>query len=1284
MPNDDDNLITHNLEKAEFSKTIGITGILNEHYNHNIDNFELDIDSDNLKTVMLKIGEVPGTIDFENDDAVMISEKITNYYNSLPRIKKQRLNPKTYKANKFTTKDKRQVVEQATIDFEQYSNLVTDKNKNIWLTADNWTKYKLLPANIKGEILEKLRKFDYGSVTEQPKDFQNNILQLGRLNIYLENYGKCRRYILKHIYESWCDEKGNYNKSSHDLKEIINSNSVQKLTKDTYLRIIAIECQDNQNKLNSIEVQELTNAFHAWVRDNICKKSEIVTILSELKMTRLQPNLVEDISGGLVGFFRKLIRAECQYKIELPKLNTFISELKYHNKPATSCPYLDWDKSILFGDLIQNYLAQSYSVASRQSRSNGQMILQKDYQTKNNSKVGIYQEFLESIHNAENLKENNINDLLNFNSVYNQLRTSAEIMKHHAGNQTRFELMFKAKNQIVRLIKTQRDRSKVIEEIIATADGSFALISTIFFDPKLTFPKFESQNSIEFLDTKITELYTKIKSLPSNTNLSIIDITKKKIFKESFVSIQNKEKDSRGKMVPISGQAQILIEKEENTPNGFAHKVFNKYFQLVSKGQIEKDPRGRKIFENGRPKMQKINPKECYNRAVDEIVDRVTIEKDNIYTLIEQGTINQDYSKLRELAGWIWIDMRILIEEIEDFSEREPLIKEISQLSSLISGFAYNLERSGYENQSIYLSDFYTPPQPIGTTSNEFKSNCFLYTNDLKSELGLALGFTASVNEDSTSQKKALVYTFDKSNDKHNQYTELWGYKHSDDLNFFDYEFWNKEDSSAFKAFTKPNLTIGVGDSEFDFPLHFGINQSRKYFWNNVRGTKDSLGTTKDEMNQIHNIFSPNSRLKVSSMRLIRKHNPIRNTWEYYLSLAIYRLEKIETVNLDSKNITVGFDIGKNNLVAYSKVDKAGHEVTINPNLIGRRQYSGHQRLISQQNFDELSKMMKNDNFIAAKTRKKLNNKTESIARQVSGLVTKMVINGEIVDFEEKYKGDKSYKKSNDPKIQVGQKLQKSIAPRARSKLLAELPSNHILYSINPVIKYSDILGIVPDESTSLICSKCGFCNIKDEKLVEGKIAIKPKICLEELVKVNELKEVLNTNPDSINISLFLKHFNNLYQTPDNLFIIETSNLCSKYHEITYKAEIQKWKSEYQKDPSFKITKNILKMFSCRPTWYNGNVEIFRCLKCGYSCECDYQAGLNIARWRVYLEENNIVDIGDAQYELPKFLDWYKGKINNNWSQKIVLPKTNKPEIKESDYGSSSNVKYRPSTKFNQ
>jgi hypothetical protein len=1258
----------------------GITSILNSHYNSNIKNFDIDIESENLKTVMLKIGEVPDIIKSEDSEDEK-NQKIADYYKDLPRIKKLKLDPEVYKKNKFTTKDKRNLVEKCTIDFEQYYNLISDKNKELWQDADQWTKYKLLPANIKGEILEGLRKFDYSQIEGMPEDFENNIKRLGDLDDYFESYGKCRRFILRFIYEHiLCkneDERFAYNTSTQDfvdkiplgfrdeekiglqrLKDWLWDNKKSSSLGQNDLLVNPQSKDKNEDHKNE---QLITNTFHQIVR-KVCKENKaILDFITKEKMDRLLPNLYEDCGASLLGFYKRLAKAEVEFKW------TFDS---------------DNSKNIYF--LIGEF-KNIFKNIDNSSLSDADIIKKQNF---NNT--------LKEIEKIKVVKNDNSKDP---NKQKEHTKTATPIFNHFINYNLYRRQFIEGWEEISKLkvcelgggfVFTQEQRDQV-KEVLKD-------YLPIQFDPITTYPNIdESKNKWSTIDKEITDIQNEIK----NIDPKYITIT---------------QKDKEGKI--IDG---ISIKSANNLFQGSFDKRIDEipesdwYIDFFGK-KVWKKPSGqaKEIIWNKFKAGNKFLMWEKANEEISKLANKnIQQFESNILKQI-QDKDETKYICLREYAGWIYVKLTLKTVSIAHPLIRENLIKKISQLASTISGFAYNLERSGFENQSIYLSDFLTPPT---TEGSDFKSSAYLATTKNGNSLSLALSFGKSILRDDQSNNKALVYTFDEQNDKiankfnlensqkianqndktiakiivlpkwDNQKDKL----NKENLEYFDYEYWNIKEPLAYKSFTKPNINIGIGEPEFNFPLHFGVNQSRKYFWNNVRGTQNEKGEKpkdKDgneiENNQIHNIFNPNSRLKVSSMRLIRKHNPIRNVWEYYLSLAIYRLEEANEKCLpkEIKNEIIGVDIGENTLLAMGTIDYSGQNITSNfPVLQHIHNYKTSASNLIYQSKEDL----RIHNYLKPETRLMLKNKTNSIRNQAAGFATKTVLSGTIVVVEGEYLASTKNKYENEDKIhnQIVKRLAVDFPKKTVDKLKCEIPCSKIfggkkLPILDSKIDGKNIKGIeiannhsnVDDlfsntitQLTSQICSNCGCVagKFRDvEKFKKDLFSSKQQFELKSYIKLNNYDDQLKLNLVTWSRK---NEFEYLYNWSIKLDKLPKDTTTKEFRDIEsqnkYKTELLKLITE-PNDKKLKEklepTKSVLSPLCWRPKWYYGNIDKFRCFLCDFVCECDDQAGINIARFKLF---NNLFYNDLGNFDRSKFNNEYL-KIKSNFEK---LSDENKKEI---------------------
>jgi hypothetical protein len=691
------------------------------------------------------------------------------------------------------------------------------------------------------------------------------------------------------------------------------------------------------------------------------------------------------------------------------------------------------------------------------------------------------------------------------------------------------------------------------------------------FNHERSFPRFKDDPTLEVLFGKANSYFNDIYSANSDGTKFSRFYDKKLIQFDKKNPTINPFKDSYLTPFdldnPESGLKEIL--ETELSPNAIAHK----YWTATGRSDLS-------------TKIKYVNKLAIQNE--DRILD----------LFYDQPKGQKNFGLLRELAAWIAVRAIAVGLPLSE-SKRKELIFEVNLVCSNIQNGFKEFE-DDFHRESIYLSGMY----------RDLDQSCgYLCTNLENQNLSLLVDFENTIQKgDST--LKTLIYT----NDSDKEYV-------FDEENPLEYINYNK-------PLWKPQSVDLSFNTLFNLPLHFGVNQSRKYFWNKTR-----VGS---ENQNVHNIFDPKSRLKVSSMRLIRKHNPVTNVWEYYLSLAIYRLEKSE-VNMDlsqSKSI-VGVDFGENQLAAFTHCDLNG-------------------KFISSRNFDEnltkhvlelhksIEKQIEIENYASPVSRKKLANKLKSAVQQASSEILKLNLDNNIVVFEQDAKSKTKHIATNqkDGKgfqkttLLKGFKLLERSAAKARSEIDPKVILNKTYNISKSEINKKDILGIVPTDPTSKICSCCGHGGDHEKEI--NLVALKNFF-------------VNSNNVELINLLDFVPHSDFIVQDYPDLFILDTSKICNMYNKTTYKDEIQEWKVKYSLDSSEKI-KFLESMFTKRPKWFEGNVETFRCLNCGHIeyNSCDKQASLNIARWRVYIEEKKVEKIV-PEFEKIKFLEWYKEQIANDW-----------------------------------
>lgn len=130
---------------------------------------------------------------------------------------------------------------------------------------------------------------------------------------------------------------------------------------------------------------------------------------------------------------------------------------------------------------------------------------------------------------------------------------------------------------------------------------------------------------------------------------------------------------------------------------------------------------------------------------------------------------------------------------------------------------------------------------------------------------------------------------------------------------------------------------------------------------------------------------------------------------------------------------------------------------------------------------------MENKNYIDPITRKRINNKTDSVARQASSFVTKQILqNKTIIVIEDDFiaKKVKDYDKLKESKSRIVKKLAINLSKKSVQKLRQEMVSNSLfngldIDQINSKIEVKNIstdnFGIVSTSNTSKMCSNCVF-----------------------------------------------------------------------------------------------------------------------------------------------------------------------------------------------------------------
>ena len=566
----------------------------------------------------------------------------------------------------------------------------------------------------------------------------------------------------------------------------------------------------------------------------------------------------------------------------------------------------------------------------------------------------------------------------------------------------------------------------------------------------------------------------------------------------------------------------------------------------------------------------------------------------------------KNFALLREFAGWIAVRAIAAGLPLKE-KERKDLSFNVNLVCSQIQT-CFNEFEPDFHQESIYLSGMY----------RDLTNSCgFLYTNLENQNLSLLVDFENTIQAGNVNVK-TLIYT----NDQDQEYA------------------FDKDNPLEYINYNKPlwkSQSVDLNTKTlFNLPLHFGLNQSRKYFWNKLR--VDAKGQN------VHNIFDVASRLKISSMRLIKKHDPIKSVWEYYLSLAIYRLEESQ-VNLDlekSKSI-VGVDFGENQLAAFTSTD-------LNGKKISSRNFDESLTKHVLEIHDQIEKQIEVENYASPILRKKLGNKLKSSIQRASSQILKLNLDNNIVVFEQDAKGkDKHISFTKGSKGFQKTTLLKGfrLLQRSASKARAEVDPNIILTNALNITKIKidkkDLLGIVPTYKTSDICSNCTH-HEDHEKQIDQR-------ALKNLF-------INNSNIDTLNLLDYVPYEKFSITAHSDLFSLDLNKISNDYNKTTFKEEIRNWVAKQSINPNEKMT-FIKAMFAKRPTWFEGNVETYRCLNCGHIeyKSCDVQAGLNIARWRAFMKSKDHQTI-DGQFIINEFCDWYQKQIKNGWTEQV-----NKPEM---------------------
>lgn len=872
----------------------GIYSVLNQFYTEHQNDYEPDADSENLKTVLLKVGELPDLDKINIDD----------YLKNLPRHK-------IYKLAKF-------------YGLEVFCTSESSNN----LDSEVEIKTKKVKSELKKELKIILQK-------EQIK-FEN-------LNNWFDNYDKLRKSLLKRLWRELLkiakkslEQKATKNEPTET--EILTNLKAKQITDWIFeaLKPSTQECQriqtaidyaskqarenaeaslikitlgikntENINKENKKddlvekhrEDQALTNFFHDYVREVL---GRVETENKEEKQQKdlkfgssFLSNLVEEVTGGFLNYYKKLLENEAKFvllnsdeKVKQGKVN---KKGKY-KKIGTFKFWLNWIEQEYPTHLIRKNIAFRMQKDQQKNKFKKKIDPKKYYQgverfEKLLQAVRGEAKFLDKYNEITNLNYNEI--LAEYKSVVNHLTQAPDLKKFDQQRKQNIDI----------------DPEKIKE---------MSKVPRLAFDHKKSFPHFEPKKKLHDFQADIDNILKKIDDLPNYEDKAYKVKIKdsKEVFREAIYS-------------------EIYAEKEQN-PMGQARKIVDKCKDFKSKSTFLTD-----VY------------KEIRNLAEGNIasLNQKTIELKKNWVNIPDNEKN--LVCLRELASWwlvlVKLELEILgsdkIEINGEQKSKQDLLKITNELASNIQG-AYREFENEQESLAIYLSDAHRSPD---------KGTGFL-SRDENGKLNLAISFDGetgdkkrleNLNFENKQSKDLgfLTYRYNKPfenltkeineilADKYQQIQDLTIQKLIENAQkdakdgYFSYDFWNIFEPTKYKQFTKNQLTKANfsfdNQNSFLLPLQFSKNQERKYFWNRQNKTQD--------------IFDKDSRLKISSMRLIKQYNIVDKKWEYFVSLAIYRLEKSNIKNQaeileKAKENIIGIDAGaeQETMFSFGLTDKNG------------------------------------------------------------------------------------------------------------------------------------------------------------------------------------------------------------------------------------------------------------------------------------------------------------------------------------------------------------------------
>ena len=670
-------------------------------------------------------------------------------------------------------------------------------------------------------------------------------------------------------------------------------------------------------------------------------------------------------------------------------------------------------------------------------------------------------------------------------------------------------------------------------------------------------------NGLKVTAPEVAELYAELEKLLSPTQSMRVSFNHERTF-PSFKPAPT--------LSDLYNEVAKLIEQKYLDPK--TGQVWDWYTrrlrELNKKSSTKFHPfRGRRFDKEGIEKEDKsasAQAREIWNQggSIKVLLEEIRIRAENAAAECKEKFENQDNSSkdfhlLREIAGWL--NVRVIAVGVPlKTKERQEFTHEVNLLTSRLQNLtgAYEAE---FSTQAVFLTGMYRP----------FGEGCsYLVTNQSENKLRLLLDFGRPIT---TGPKAAKFLRYTKEGQPYEA---------------------SEGDTTEYKHYNTPELFAqNYQAPAFEFALHFGKNQLRKYFWNQSR-TQEGTGLA-------HHIFAPHSRLKLSSMRLFRKFNPVRKMWEYYLNLALYRLET-SAVRPPAPAMSIGYDIGENSLLAATTTKlQSGQKTSYRPNLKHTRQEKYRDYIETH-----YAKELRERNYIPPVNRTRVRNKIRTVTAQTSALVAKEALRGRMNVLEDQYLANTKNKHTlAEPWVKIIKKMQYNLATRTRQKLISEFQMHE-----EKSFDERELLTFVDTTKTSKLCARCGHFS-------------------EDYTKHGKIKEFLNSNQQRLDLRSvtnketnqnLLKPLPYLDQEYPEAFVFDLDNpKVDKFAERV---------AEYRQDPDPKKLKslNTELIYTSRPGWYafkkgEFNSETFRCLVCGFVTSCDEQAALTISRLRLYYLE---------------------------------------------------------------